>query len=82
MTERQIRTDALLSGQLQEEERSHAIKCNYQIEHNGPFPYHVDRCQVKLEDNHEHRQKMNLLLYSIPINYQTIMMSRLPTWFK
>ena len=53
MIERQIRIDVLLSSQYQGEERRQAIKCNYQIEHNEPLPYHVDSCQVKLEDNHE-----------------------------
>ena len=51
--ERQIRTDTLLSRQLQEEERNQAIKSNYQTEYDDPLPYHIDRGQVKLEDNYE-----------------------------
>ena len=51
--ERQIRTNALLSRQLQEEERCQVLKQNYQIECDDPFNYHIDTCQVKLENNHE-----------------------------
>ena len=38
--------EALLSRQLQEEERGHVL-INH-IEHEDPITYHVDRCQVKL----------------------------------
>ena len=46
MIERQIKADALLSRQLQEEERSDTIKSNYHIEYNDYLPYHIDRCRV------------------------------------
>ena len=51
MIERQIRTDALLSRQLQEEERNQAIKSNCQSEYHDPLLHYVNKGQVKLEDN-------------------------------
>ena len=33
--------------------KNQATKQNHQIELIHPFHYNIDRCQVKLEDNHE-----------------------------
>ena len=51
--ERQIRKNALLSSQLQEEERNQVITSNCQTEYDDPLPYLIDRGQVKLEVNYE-----------------------------
>ena len=53
MVERQIRTDALLSQQLHEEERNQAIKSNYQTKYDDHLLYHIDRGQVELENNYK-----------------------------
>ena len=50
MIEKQIRTDALFSRQLQEEERGQVLN---QIEYDDPTKYHIDRCQVKLENDEQ-----------------------------
>ena len=36
LIDKQIRTDALLLRQLQQEERSHVLNQNYQVEHDDP----------------------------------------------
>ena len=53
MKEKQIRTDALLSQQLQRKERKQTIKGNCEIDYDDLLSYHTDRDQVKLENNYE-----------------------------
>ena len=50
MIEKQIRTDALSSGQFQEEEIGQVLN---QREYDYPTKHHIDRCQVKLENDYQ-----------------------------
>ena len=49
ITDIQIRTDAILLRQLQEEEKEQFLKQNNQIEYDIPPKYHIGRYQIKAE---------------------------------
>ena len=51
LIEKQISADALLSRQLQEEERNQALNQNKQLKYDVPSVHHIDRLQVKMESN-------------------------------
>ena len=53
LIEKQIRADASLSRQLQEEEKGQVLKWNNHVEYDDPSKYHIDRFQAKLENNDE-----------------------------
>ena len=50
LIEKQIKTDDFISRQLQEEERGQVLN---QIEYDESTKYHIDRCQVQLENDEQ-----------------------------
>ena len=56
LIKKQIRADALLSRQLQEEERDHTLKENKLIDYDVPSVHHIGRLWVKRESNDKQLQ--------------------------
>ena len=64
MIEKQIREDALLSRQLQDEERRQILKQNNQVEYDEPPEYQICSYQVKwkVRMSNDKKETTNLLL--------------------
>ena len=63
MIEKHIRADALLSRQLQWEEREQVLKQNNQKEYDVPSVYHINRPQLNTESNDEEMQDTDYKLF-------------------